>query len=1020
MKKSRLLLIGTCTVLVSLAHGQQPVKPNEFKLGIFGATSCKTHLVSGCDVPFETPLDNGFKTSVLNVLAEDGFNIYQTYAPNEWTSENFLKSYLKLSQANNFKVELGAGHYYKPAVNSSGTYLGYGTNVYNNCSNPIGTCQSPYSQNYFRANINNFINNVYTVAPYKDIIWGYHMCEEASYYHPAHFANNCQGNIFGNPSYFKDVEIPPTNVNNALSHFKTSLSTAGITKHKMVVMEANHHKNINPATNDGQGTFNPQQYIQLLSLTDARDVFFEGSYTQFPATNWLTQSYNNMFSNGYHYLGPFRSIDYAKTYSSEVHKVINIEGTSSGANYLAHFHSNLSIPNANWLWFQAYTSIIHGAKGIWFWDLNFSWNLGETNSWNNTGIPNRYDRGYFPLNYRNYTSHLAKELRFLSDKNILSTDMNTIVATKTDSADPNCIVPPVSCYIPSYLPSEKQTENYGLRYTIRSNGAETYMIITNPLNVVVSVTLDFSQSANQHIQNSTGVYVLFDADQFPVASNSYKVNRNSNINLTNGTVGSQYYRGYTSNKKLAMSFGPMDVKVLRFVSAPPNYNNGWNIAWSNYGSGKINGHVVHENDRFYIGDFDGDGTEELLCVGASGGSTAWVTMLKYKNDNWEWHWSNYGSSSAGNGMYLYRDYFIVGDYDGDGKDELFGNYPGGWTTMFKFDNGDWQWMWSDYGNTSHAINPYKDKFYPGDFNGDGKDELLGCGLPNGWTTSFKWNGSDFIWDWSDYGSNHGMKPYRANMLPGDFDGDGKTELLGLGAWATLFHFDASDWQWGWSNYGANNFNGWSYPLASTDAVLSGNLDADNKDELFFLQTHFNAGWATTMDLKNDQSNWNWNWSANPSYSVPFIDDWSLAENGGSNTKYYLVKAKSTEPKYLLAMRKFCENMLVNMYKTNSSANYIMPLPHTEDQKDEVDSPKSENSIDIFPNPSAGKVQIVSSQAGIIGIETLDMKGQTLYSENYNSQQNIELDLSRYPAGIYLLKLTDSRHSVSIRRIILNK
>ncbi len=60
----------------------------------------------------------------------------------------------------------------------------------------------------------------------------------------------------------------------------------------------------------------------------------------------------------------------AYNYSSEVHKVINIEGTSVGSNYLVHYHSNTNVPNGNWLWFQAYTSVIHGAKGIWFWDFN--------------------------------------------------------------------------------------------------------------------------------------------------------------------------------------------------------------------------------------------------------------------------------------------------------------------------------------------------------------------------------------------------------------------------------------------------------------------------------------------------------------------------------------------------------------------------------------------------------------------------------------------------------------------------
>ncbi len=1008
------ILIIIRLVFPIVVFGQQLSESNEFKIGMFGATSCKTHNVNGSEIPFETPLNNGYKTSVLNILSEDGFNIYQTYAPNEWTSEDFLKSYLKLSQANKFKVELSAGHYYKPAVDMNGNYLGYGVNVYDNCGNSIGVNQSPYSQNYFRAHIDNFINNIYKVSPYKDIIWGYHVCEEASYYHYQHFANDCEGNIWGDSNYFKNVEIPPINVNNAISYFKNTLSTVGIMNHKVIVMEANHHKNINSNTIDHEGEFNPQQYIQLLNKNDDRDIFFEGSYTQFPSDGWISQNYSEMFNNKYHYLGEFKSIDYAKNYSSEVHKVISIEGTIVDTNYLTHYHSNLSIPNANWLWFQAYTSIIHGVKGIWFWDINYSWNNGETNNWENTSISNRYDRNYFPVNYKNYVSHLVKELRFLSDRNIISIDESTIVATKTDYTDPNCIVPDAESYIPNNLPLEKRTENYGLRYTIRSNGEETYMIITNPLNVDISVTLNFSNSSNQQIQNSTGVNVLFEDNQYPVNSNFYKVNRNSNINLANGIIGKQYYIGYDSNKQLNISFGPLDVKILKFVSSHFAYNNGWSVIWSNLGNGYINGHNIKDDDLFYAGDFDGDGAEELLCVGYNeGGITDWITILKYINDNWTWFWSNYGAS--GNSIYPYRNNFVVGDFDGDGKDEILGNDISGWTTLFKFNNGNWQWVWSDYGDISHSINPYKDKFYSGDFDGDGKDELIGCDLPNGWTTVFKWNGDNFIWSWSDYGNNHAIRAYRTYMLPGDFDGDGKTELLGFDNWATIFHFDNGDWQFGWSTYGSNSFNGWTYPPMPTDQILSGNLDSDNKDELFFLQTHSNAAWATTFDLK-DQNGWNYNWSANPEYSVPYIDDWPLSANGGTNTRYNLIKVKANEPEYLLAMREFCNNYLVNMYKTNSLSNY--KTINTNMTK-RINPNESDVNIFISPNPSDGILQVLSAKSDILFIEIFDTKGQNIYNAQYN-EPNVEIDLTKYPIGIYILKVIDSRNIVSTHKIILNK
>ncbi len=1040
MKRSLFILLGYFMISPILSKGQQPIKLNDFKIGIFGAISCKTHNVNGCDVPYETPIDNGFNTSVLNVLSEDGFNIVQTYAPNEWTSESFLKSYLKLAQANNFKVELGAAHYYKPIVDVNTNYLGYGTNDYNNCGNPIGACFNPYSQNYFRADLNNFIDNIYKLPPYKDIIWGYHICEEASYYHFYQFTDDCQGNDWGNPAYFKNVELPPTNVYDALSYFKTSFEASGITNHKMILMEANHHRSIQNLTIDHQGIYNPQQYLQLLNKHDDRDVFFDGSYTQFSYNDWLNEKYSDIFNSGpndnLHYLGKFKSIDYEKMQLSQVHSVIasyvwdwpyndplNYYNSNDQTGLIFHYHSDISIPNANWLWFQAYNSIIHGSKGIWFWDIN-AWAPNDINNMHymndNTNIDG-FERQYFPELYKNYLSNIAKEIRFLVNSNLISTDENTIVVTKTDMDDVNCILPPASTYIPTSLPAEKRTENYGLRYTIRCNGAKTIMILTNPLNVPVNISLNFANSSNQQIQNSTGVNVLFENNQYPVTSNNYKVDRNSNVNLINGSVGNQYYINYNSNKQLPISLGPLDVKVLEFTSASPiTYKNDWMKVWSNFGSGSIGGHNVKAGDLFYTGDFDGDGTDELLCVGYNPtGTTDWITVVKYENDNWSWYWSNYGSQSLSDGLYPYRNNFVIGDFDGDGTDELLGNDLNGWTTLFKFKkngtNNSWQWIWSDNGKNFHPIRPYKDKFYSGDFDGDGVDELLGCDLPMGRTTEFKWNGSDFIWGWSDYGTNHAIRPYRHNMLTGDFNGDGSTELLGFDNWATLFHFDGNDWKWVWSTYGVSSFAGWTYPPSFFDRILAGNIDSENKDELFFIQNKASAQWATTMDLNDAQSDWNWNWSANPQYSTPYINDWSLSSNGGSDTKYYLIKIKPNEPKHLLAMRKFCNSFLVNLYKTNSPINF-----RKVNIQNTASTVKINEDIEIFPNPTSNKVRVLSFKSNITSVEILDLRNQIIYNEKYDPQQNIEIDMSQYVAGIYFIKLKDSKNSISIHKIILTK
>ncbi len=57
------------------------------------------------------------------------------------------------------------------------------------------------------------------------------------------------------------------------------------------------------------------------------------------------------------------------------------------------------------------------------------------------------------------------------NNDFLNTEYNSIVYSKTDYEDVNIIVPPINEYDfhGVLLTDEKKTENYGLRYTIRTN-----------------------------------------------------------------------------------------------------------------------------------------------------------------------------------------------------------------------------------------------------------------------------------------------------------------------------------------------------------------------------------------------------------------------------------------------------------------------------------------------------------------------------------------------------------------------
>jgi len=938
------------------------------------------------------------------------------------------------------------------------------------------------------------------------------LCEEASAAHPFNPKNSWVGWDAKSPSNYW-TELPPSNVLSALSYFKVALALKGVLNQKVTVMEANHHKTINNNSNDGFGFFKPQDYLTVLTKSDAREAFFEGSYTQFPYSDWLlNQKYNDMlYANAFHYLGPIRSLDYAKNYTSNVHKVIGIESSNPSLKY--HFQSDGSIENANWLWFQSYTSIIHGAKGVWFWDLSqtykdceksqllisngaytsnqiiaqvkaaFSYALTGINDadincssdllvkktstdtvfvkimelYNNVvdGLfnsrPNKFSRQNFSSNYRNYISYLGKELGYLVKKNLISTDPNTIIYSKTDAADNNCIIPAATgnSYIKTALTNtygsawvsantavvnEKCTENYGLRYTIRTNGNEVIMIVSNPMNIPVTVPLSFASLGNPYIKNSTGVNVLFETAPFNLATAStYKTNRNSGVDLISNINPQQYYIPYSGNKQITLTFGPMDVHVLRFASNKPEYNNSWTQVWSNAGNGQMNGVAIGGQDILYPGDFDGDGVEELLVVQNTGGSNDWMTILKYLNGDWTWYWSNYGNSTIGNGIYSYRSKLIVGDFDGDGKDEVLGNSTS--TTMFKFTNNNWQLFWSDGGTTASEVTQYyKTRMMAGDFiPGDGgRKELVGFGSDR--IAMLQYSNGHFVLIGSDLNDpNNPLRPYRTSPIyPGDYNGDGKDDLIAMASWATVFEYSVTNKRWVWGYYstsGGNSLGGLTYPIPASDKVLVGNLDADPKTELFVLQTGPQASWATTLDinLSVNPSSWNWNFSANPNYGVPFVDDWPLADNGGSDTRYLLLKPVIGKPKHLLAMRKYSCNStskyLVSMYQPLSGPNF-----KTDEfiNNDIAGKELEEKQISIYPNPTSNEMNVSLRNFNVnevVKADLYDNTGRLIQNQQIvissSELYNYKIDLANFPSGVYLLKVTGNDFNSNHQLVKIN-
>jgi len=182
--------------------------------------------------------------------------------------------------------------------------------------------------------------------------------------------------------------------------------------------------------------------------------------------------------------------------------------------------------------------------------------------------------------------------------------------------------------------------------------------------------------------------------------------------------------------------------------------------------------TFRDSDVWLPGDFNGDGLVDLANVELDGARTGMRVFLSTGSSFEYSPWWLGGSSYD-----LGEQRYVVGDFDNDGRADIFGTSPNynfiWWSTGSQFSEA-----------TAYNIAPFdaSARWLAGDFTGDGRSDLAEVWKEGdkarvavypstgnmlhpftGWT---QWDNSGGGW----------IDDANANWTAGDFDGDGKTDL----------------------------------------------------------------------------------------------------------------------------------------------------------------------------------------------------------------------------------------------------